>query len=319
MMTQEKLMKRFIFRFLGGVLIASLVFAGAMSSANVTTVASEVTEPGDLRTDKSLLALSHSTHFDSPQALQSWQEFQVEGWEPKWETPRVEDGMLVLQPRSSAWFEDNTAGHLYQEVTGDFIVTTRLKVEGTQSLVPQRSFSLAGLFIRAPRTITAANWVPNQENWLFFSLGTAFPAGQSQFEIKSTYNSLSTLKISEAPIGWLRLRVARSGELFTLLYQAEGSSEWMVLDQFIRPDLPETLNVGLTAYADWDSVAPDYPNYQQYNEQGASTQNADLVVYVESIEFRRPNTLRFPLATLDPSVSFNPQLSEARMQDLMAD
>jgi len=82
-------MKRFIFRFLGGVLIASLVFAGAMSSANVTFVASEVTEPDDLRTDKSLLALSHSTHFDSPQALQSWQEFQVEGWEPKWETPRV--------------------------------------------------------------------------------------------------------------------------------------------------------------------------------------------------------------------------------------
>ncbi|MEL7495445.1 MAG: hypothetical protein AAGJ95_15990 [Cyanobacteria bacterium J06554_11] len=312
-------MKRFIFRFLGGVLIAGLVFAGAVSSANVTTAANEVTGSDDLRTAKLALALPHSTHFEEPQALQGWQEFQVEGWEPKWEIPRVEDGVLVLQPRSSGWFEDNTAGHLYQEVTGDFIVTTRLKVEGTQSSVPQRSFSLAGLFIRAPRTITAANWVPNQENWLFFSLGTAFPARQSQFEIKSTYNSLSTLKISEAPTGWLRLRVARSGELFTLLYQAEGSSEWMVLDQFIRPDLPETLNVGLTAYADWDSVAPDYPNYQQYNEQGASTQNADLVAYVESIEFRRPNTPRFPLATLDPSVSFNPQLSEARMQDLMAD
>ncbi|MEL6385073.1 MAG: hypothetical protein AAFQ89_21935 [Cyanobacteria bacterium J06626_18] len=308
-------MKYSLFKLSGGLLIAGLMVAGAsMNSANITTVASEVTER---QTEDDLRSLS--TRFENPQALASWQEFQVEGWEPKWEPPRVENGRLVLQPQSSGWFEDNTAGHLYQEVTGDFIVTTRIRVEGTQSPVPQRSFSLAGLFIRAPRSITAATWEPNQENWLFFSVGTAFPAGQLQFEMKSTYNSLSTLKISDAPEGWMRLRVARSGELFTLLYQAEDSSEWTVLDQFIRPDLPETLNVGLTAYADWDSMAPDYPNYQQYNEQGASAQNADLLAYVESIEFRRPSTSRFPLATLDPTVSFDPQLSEARMQDLMAD
>ncbi|MEM6521992.1 MAG: hypothetical protein AAF892_16525 [Cyanobacteria bacterium P01_D01_bin.71] len=285
-----------------------------MNSPSVTIAASEVAEP---RVENDLRSLS--TQFESPQALQDWQEFQIEGWVPKWETPRVEDGMLVLQPRSSGWFEDNTAGHLYQEVTGDFIVTTRIRVEGTQSSLPQRSFSLAGLFIRAPRTLTAESWEPNQEKWLFFSVGTASPAGQPQFEIKSTYNSLSTLKIFDAQEGWMRLRVARSGELFTLLYQADGSNEWAVLDQFIRPDLPETLNMGLTAYADWESVSVEYPNYQQYNEQGASTQNADMVAYVESIEFRRPSTPRFPLATLDPSVSPNPQLSADRMQDLMAD
>lgn len=39
----------------------------------------------------------------------------------------------------------------------------------------------------------------------------------------------------------------------------------------------------------------------------------------ESAKFRRPNTPRFPIATLDPRVSFNPQLSQARMRDLMAD
>ena len=295
--------------------MTGLLSSGAViSSSSSIPIAREMAEP---QTENDLSALS--TSFEGPETLTSWQEFQVEGWEPKWEAPRVEDGQLVLQPRSSGWFEDNTAGHVYQEVTGDFIVTTRIRVEGTQSSVPQRSFSLAGLFIRKPRAITATTWEPNQENWLFFSVGTASPAGQPQFEIKSTYNSLSTLKIFEAQEGWMRLRVARSGELFTLLYQPDSSSEWTVLDQFIRPDLPETLNVGLTAYADWDSMAPDYPNYQQYNEQGASTQNADMVAYVESIEFRRPSTPRFPLATLDPSVSLNPQLSEARIQDLMTD
>ncbi|MFG6096243.1 hypothetical protein SPB21_13365 [Leptothoe sp. ISB3NOV94-8A] len=294
--------------------MTGLTTTGAViDSPAAEPVAAEAAEP---QVDDDLRSLS--TRFDSPQALQGWQEFQVEGWVPKWEPPSIENGSLVLRPRSSGWFEDNTAGHLYRQVTGDFIITTRIRVKGTQSTMPQRSFSLAGLFIRTPRAITPANWEPNQENWLFFSAGTAFPAGEPQFEIKSTYNSLSTLKISDAPEGWIRLRVGRSGELFTLLYQAENSTEWQVLDQFIRPDLPETLNVGLTAYADWDSLAPDYPNYQQYNEQGSATQNADLVAYVESIDFRRPSTPRFPLATLDPRVSFNPQLSETRLRELMS-
>lgn len=261
---------------------------------------------------------SLSTRFDRPESLRGWNEFQVAGWVPKWNPPKVENGRLVLQPRSSGWFEDNYAGHLYREVTGDFIVTTRIRVQGTKTATPQRSFSLAGLFIRAPRTFTRESWKPKGENWLFFSTGTAFPAGKPQFEIKSTYDSLSTLKISAAKPGWTRLRVARSGELFTLLYQEEGSQDWKMIDQFIRPDLPETLNVGITAYADWDSMAPDYPNYQKYNEQGASQQNADLIAWVESIEFRRPTTGRFPIATLDPRVSFDPKLSEARMKDLMS-
>jgi hypothetical protein len=65
-------------------------------------------------------------------------------------------------------------------------------------------------------------------------------------------------------------------------------------------------------------MAPEYPNYRKYNEKGASQQNADLIAWVESIEFRRPTTARFPIATLDPRVSFDPKLSEARIRDLMA-
>ncbi|MDJ0747708.1 MAG: hypothetical protein QNJ32_30845 [Xenococcaceae cyanobacterium MO_167.B27] len=298
----------------GSMIIASLIILFSPAFATEKPVTNQEMATNVVQDLRSL-----STRFDRPESLQGWQELRVEGWVSKWQRPTVKNGSLVLQPKSSGWFEDNQAGHLYREVTGDFIVTTRIRVEGTQTPIPQRSFSLAGLFIREPRTFTKASWTPKNENWLFFSVGTAFPAGNSQFEMKSTYNSLSTLKIADAPEGWMRLRVARSGELFTLLYQEENSDEWKVLEQFIRPDLPETLNVGITAYADWDSVAPDYPNYQKYNENGASTQNADLVAYVESIDFRRPMTRRFPLATLDPRVSFDPKLSEKRIKDLMAD
>jgi hypothetical protein len=299
---------------LGGIMTTLILANGVAVPVKLTTAS---TDSAHAKVVDDLKALS--TQFNQPESLQGWQEFRVDGWTPKWEPPKVENGRLVLRPKSSGWFEDNYAGHLYREVEGDFIVTTRLKVEGTQSALPQRSFSLAGLFIREPRTFSKENWTPKGENWLFFSVGTAWPAGQSHFEIKSTYNSLSTLKIFDAKPGWVRLRVARLGELFTLLYQEEGSREWKVLDQFIRPDLPNKLNVGLTAYADWDSMAPEYPNYKKYNEQGAATQNADLIAYVESISFRRPTTSRFPVATLDPRFSFDPKVSEARLRDLMTD
>jgi hypothetical protein len=298
----------------GGLMIATLSGSGVLNhygSVNATTSNTSETVNDDLK--------GLSTQFNSAESLQKWQEFSVNGWIPKWESPKVENGQLVLRPKSSGWFEDNYAGHLYREVEGDFIVTTKIKVEGNNDSLPQRSFSLAGLFIRAPRTFTKDTWTPKGENWMFFSVGTAWPAGKPHFEIKSTYNSLSTLKIFDAEPGWTRLRIARSGELFTLLYQNKGSQKWEVLDQFIRPDLPNKLNVGLTAYADWDSMAPDYPNYKKYNEQGVKNQNADLIAYVESINFRRPKTSRFPVATLAPRFSFDPKVSEARLQDLTSD
>ncbi len=241
---------------------------------------------------------SLSTGFDTTGDLAAWSEHLPEGFTRKWQAPRIEDGRLVLQPVSSGWFEDNQAGHLYHRIAGDFIATTRIEVIGTEADLPQTSFSLAGLFIRAPRAVSAATWTPGQENWLFFSVGTAAPAGEPHYELKTTTNSLSTLQILPAQTGPVDLRIARHGEIFTLLARPEGQ-EWEVVEQIIRPDLPLVLNVGLTAYADYDSVAPTYPNYQQYNTEGAPTQNADLIAYIDSFDVRRPTTGRLAIANID--------------------
>ncbi len=153
-------------------------------------------------------------------------------------------------------------------------------------------------------------------------MGSAYPAGTPQFEIKSTYNSLSTLKIEDASqvydgsTAWVDLRIARQGELFSLLYKLEETSEFTLLDQFIRPDLPETLNVGLTAYADWGSVASIYPDFEQYNTEPAP-QSGDLIARIQRIDFRRPTVDRFPVATLDPAVSFMPEIAQQRYDDLI--
>lgn len=265
-----------------------------------------------------------STVFDQPAALAGWREHAVPGFSRKWAAPIVEQGALVLRPTSSGWFEDMQAGHLYRTIDGNFVVTARLKVEGTEAQLPQTLFSLAGLFVRAPRDgLTAETWRPGAENWLFFSIGTATPAGRPQFEVKTTYNSLSTLKIADASAAyangetrWVDLRIARQGELFSLLYRIDGEAAFTLHDQFIRPDLPTRLNVGLTAYADWGSAAPIYPDFARYNTE-APAMNADLVAFVERIDFRLPTVDRFPVASFGVDASTNPDLSRARIDDLI--
>lgn len=78
-----------------------------------------------------------STGFDDAAALADWSEHAPEGFTPKWQAPRVEDGILVLEPISGGWFEELHGGHLYRGVEGDFIVTARLRVTGTEAELPQ--------------------------------------------------------------------------------------------------------------------------------------------------------------------------------------
>lgn len=226
----------------------------------------------------------------------NWAFLQPEGFSEKWAEAGIRDGQLRIRPKSSGWFEDNFGGFLYKTVTGNFTVTTRLKVEGITGLTPRTAFSLAGIFVRQPRVVRADNWQPKGENWLFFSTGTADDAGKPQFEIKSTYQSTSTLKTLPARAGWMELRIVRLNEIFTLLYRYEGTTDWQLLDQFIRPDLSTTLQVGLTAYSDWPSVEKTYPDYQRYNTKGTPEEHADLIATIDWITFRRPTVERSPIA-----------------------
>ena len=70
--------------------------------------------------------------------------------------------------------------------------------------------------MRAPRDLSATTWGLCGENWLFFSVGTAAPAGEPRYETNTTTDFHSTLKIVPAQTAWVELRFARQGELFTL-------------------------------------------------------------------------------------------------------
>jgi hypothetical protein len=43
---------------------------------------------------------------------------------------KTKPGSLFIEPQSGAWWAGFHGGYLFKEITGDFAVTTRLKVTG---------------------------------------------------------------------------------------------------------------------------------------------------------------------------------------------
>jgi hypothetical protein len=224
--------------------------------------------------------------FTTAADLDGWTLLAVPGWYDKWRRIEVTNGALVIQPKAATWYQDNVGGHLYREVSGDFIITTRVAPRGLRSDLPLTQYSLAGLFIRAPRQLTARNWQRGRENWLFLSAGSATSPGNPQLEVKTTRNSSSDLRVIDNPPGGPQdIRIARRGAEFHLLQRRPGG-QWRELEVFSRPDMPQTLWAGVTAYSDWGSSQTIYPDFERNNASGPPTDNADLVAWFDFIDIR---------------------------------
>jgi Protein of unknown function (DUF1349) len=237
-----------------------------------------------------------SDEFSDTANLASWKNpSAVEGWPSqiqKLVVNATSPGALYLVPYTSTWFEDYHGVFLYKEVTGDFMVTTRIKAIGKHSAVPISAFSLTGVMARAPRDgLTVATWTPGRENWVFITTGVGHAVeGTPQIETKTTVNSVSDLRLIPSVTDWLDLRIVRVGQTFVMLYRLPGES-WTLSRCFDRPDLPQRLQVGLNAYTDWEPI-----NSQFYNNEGAFNRtlltgpqtHPDLIVRDDYIRFSRP-------------------------------
>jgi hypothetical protein len=235
-----------------------------------------------------------SDEFNDPATLGRWQwHHRVEGWPDLTKKGAIDaardGGVLVLEPATSGWYEDWHAPFLFKEVTGDFDVTVRMQVTGLSTPLPTRTWSLAGLMARAPRTVTPATWTPGGENWVFITTGIAARPDQSVIETKTTVNSASRLQLSPVCAGWIELRTVRKGSAFSLSSRCPGGA-WEERAAFDRPDLPATLQVGVAAYTDWDTMQEQFGagGAAQFNTQGIPNGHPDLRVLVDYVRFAGP-------------------------------
>ncbi len=229
--------------------------------------------------------------FNDASTLSQWRRvYAVEGWPAN--QLEVQDinttrpGHMLMIPFTSTWFNDYRGELTFKEVTGNFVVTT--DVEASQrngSGAPRSRYSLGGIMIRAPRQITPATWQPGGENYLFLSIGSADQPGTFQFEVKSTVNSHSVLIPTFAGTGHAIIQYARIGAYFIALHSIDGV--WTIHRRYSRPDLPSTLQVGMTVYTDYPTASSMMSPFM-HNSTVIRAGNPDLVAAFDYFRFGRP-------------------------------
>jgi hypothetical protein len=204
---------------------------------------------------------SLSDTFDNPATGATWQVIQgdyPDGDSTTFDIAKTTPGELTIVPGRSWWVDQTRGFYLYKPVTGDFMASLRLRVTGRDGTVPTANWSLSGLLIRRPVADRA------QESWVSFRIGRV--NNVDVFERKSTNHGRSALILTPTKPGWVELRVARVGQYFALLYRYPGGA-WRFHYAYWRPDLPQTLTVGIDSFS------------------GDNDTKADLVSHVDSLLF----------------------------------
>lgn len=278
----------------------------------------ELLETRQMLAADDLTALSDD--FEDAVTQSNWQRlYQTEGWAgdqlQTWDVNGTQSGRMVMIPHTTVWYQDYRGPMVYKEITGDFVITTEVHITDRDDVgdsdlddVPNGSqYSLGGLMIRTPRDITdpAVDWSPgshqndgtnNGENYIFLSLGWGNAGSQFQMETKTTRNSNSSLVLqSMGNNAVIQLQIARIGDSAYTLYQIPGQ-DWVLNSRYHRPDLPETLQVGMVTYTDWTKANDYTPFYQNnntlqpggYDPTPAEAFQPDLVAGYEFVHFDRP-------------------------------
>jgi hypothetical protein len=188
--------------------------------------------------------------FDDPATLSDWTVMQGElpnGTPGQLDIGRTNAGMLTMVP-SRSWWVDGTRGFfVYKQVAGDFAVTVRIRPSGRGTPVPTVNWSLAGLLLRAPASAGGS------EQWVGYTAGFV---NAPVVERKTTRSGRSELRLIAVEPGWIELRAARIGPLVMVLRRQSGQ-QWTLDAVYERPELPDTLQVGIDAQSGFDSDHTD--------------------------------------------------------------
>ncbi|MEZ6129749.1 MAG: Calx-beta domain-containing protein [Planctomycetaceae bacterium] len=261
---------------------------------------------------------SLSDEFTNATSTSLWQRVnEVENWNADqlqiYDINQTQPGRMVMAPHTVVWYQNWRGPMAFKEVTGDFVFTTQVHISDRDDVgnsdpddIPDEAqFSLGGAMIRTPRNIVdpLTDWQPgsmqddgtnNGENYVFMSMGHG-TNGQYTFEAKSTRNSDSQLELTPTDTGTATIQLARIGDSVIAMLQLPGQ-DWVVHRRFHRPDLPETLQVGIVSYTDWSKAGdfdPFYHNGHTLDGSGFDATpgeafNPDLVAGYEYARYVRP-------------------------------
>ncbi len=182
---------------------------------------------------------------------------------------------LTLIPRASSWANGCRGELVYREVGGDFDAAVRVRATSRSSDGPPGSpFSFAGLLARAP---TGSG---GSEDDVAVVLGVGAATNRMP-RVAWHETRRGRFRAQETPVEGLEahLRIVRLGAHLALLFRAPGE-DWTFLDRSDRPELPDLLQLGLTAYADAGACRADPGTYFR---QGPGAGSPDLVARFDEV------------------------------------
>ncbi|MFZ4763737.1 MAG: hypothetical protein ACOYMN_02185 [Roseimicrobium sp.] len=248
---------------------------------------------------------SAGDEFSDAATLATWQRLdQSEGWGAnKLTTHEISSGRMRLIPSVSGFYQDYVGPYVFRNVTGDFIATVQMDVSRRDNAAgrPSSNFSIGGLILRRPKTITNAgaspggDWIAGAENSIAFNFGTADPvaqpnANQWQCVVSNTTNSVSNFYTSTQGIllseNTVTMQIVRVGSTIVLLRQHPGG-QWITEQRYTRADFPATLQIGLGTATNFNAIAGLTPF--NHNRTAPAGGTPDVVLDAEWFRLSTPS------------------------------
>lgn len=256
-------------------------------------------------------------------STEGWGPSKLETWDINTSRP----GHMRLIPYASSWYQNWTGEMVFKPVTGNFVATLRMQAQrrNGQPGRPTSLYSLGGIMVRTPHAYSNASpvpdpgptvvlpypppafgqpnhyttpWTPGTENYIFLSYGYADASAWGNVpntwycEVKTTIDSDSTLYAVQSGIpadtDLVTLQMVRVGQTFVVMRRHGEAGPWIIENRYQRADMPQTLQLGVTTYTDWDTV--DNMNVFHHNRTVVTTGNPDLVVDADYFRVRRPDS-----------------------------
>lgn len=187
-----------------------------------------------------------SDEFEGMTLDPSWQHFQHQYYSDTIVDNKLEFTIdAVVCNNNCPWFNSQSAGFIYKVVSGNFDIEARAESViargANQGQDINNDTQLAGIMVRDGNT--------SSENYIFNVVGTRFDI--PSIETKTTVNGSSSGGIQHFPINSTTadLRMIREDSLFLLYSRDIGATSWILRSSIIRTDLPNTIQLGLIAYA----------------------------------------------------------------------
>ncbi len=200
--------------------------------------------PGDKPPDSGPIddPLGLSDPFDGNSLASAWQIFH-----PEMVDITVSGGELHMAPnQNSVWIYHNEAPMIYKPVTGNFSATSRVRARKASdpSQYVGAQYQFGGLIAR--------NGSTDKENYVFIVVGDRGETGLV-VETKSSVENAPDIGFHRRSDSDAEVRICRINDQFLLYMRDIGDSEWSEAASHRRSDLPNTLQVGPTAYTYTDN------------------------------------------------------------------